>query len=62
MLGLLLGEHMEYNLRRALAVSGGDWSILFNSAISISIYVFTAALIAVGLIYSRSSVAHLNDK
>lgn len=61
-LGLLLGGHMEYNLRRALAISGGDWAALVNSPISISIYVFTAALILIGLIYSRSSVARFEDK
>ncbi len=33
-LGLVLGRLMEVNLRRALAISGGDWGILFSSPIA----------------------------
>jgi len=33
-LGLVLGRLMEVNLRRALAISGGDWEILFASPIA----------------------------
>jgi len=33
-LGLVLGRLMEVNLRRALAISGGDWSILYASPLS----------------------------
>jgi putative tricarboxylic transport membrane protein len=32
-LGFVLGELMEENLRRALAISGGDRGILFQSQI-----------------------------
>ena len=40
-LGLVLGEVLEENLRRALSISGGEWSILFNGPISISLAVAT---------------------
>lgn len=51
-LGLLLGGQMEFNLRRAMSISGGDWSILINSGISIGIYAFAATLLVAGLVYS----------
>ncbi|AHM04551.1 Tricarboxylate transport membrane protein TctA [Roseibacterium elongatum DSM 19469] len=40
-LGLLLGGDMERNLRRAMSISDGDWSILIASPISITLYVMT---------------------
>ncbi|MDH4571956.1 tripartite tricarboxylate transporter permease [Salinicola acroporae] len=51
-LGLLLGGQMEFNLRRAMSISGGDWSILVSSGISIGIYAFAAALMAAGLLFA----------
>ncbi|MCK2185240.1 tripartite tricarboxylate transporter permease [Halomonas getboli] len=51
-LGLLLGGQMEFNLRRALSITGGDWSILWSSGISIGIYAFAATLLCAGLIYA----------
>ena len=38
-LGILLGGHMENALRRAMVLSGGDWTFLFSSGISISLWV-----------------------
>jgi putative tricarboxylic transport membrane protein len=46
-LGFVLGKVMEVNLRNALAISGGDPSILFQSWISITLWAFAAA-VAVG--------------
>ncbi|MFG6178704.1 tripartite tricarboxylate transporter permease [Halomonas sp. THAF12] len=51
-LGLLLGGQMEFNLRRAMAITGGDWSILWSSGISIGIYLFAITLLVAGLIYA----------
>ena len=51
-LGLLLGGQMEFNLRRAMAISGGEWSILWSSGISVGIYLFAVTLIVAGLVYS----------
>ena len=44
-LGLLLGGEMESNLRRALAISGGDPSILVQSGISIGLYIACAGFL-----------------
>jgi len=38
-LGILLGNHMEDSLRRAMVISGGDWKYLFSSGISIGFWV-----------------------
>jgi len=37
-LGILLGNEMEVNLRRALQISDGDWSILVGSPLAIGIW------------------------
>jgi putative tricarboxylic transport membrane protein len=42
-LGILLGNQMENNLRRALTISNGDWGILWGSPLAIGLW--TAALI-----------------
>lgn len=46
-LGFVLGKVMEVNLRNALAISGGDLGILFQSHISLVLWVL-AVLVAVG--------------
>lgn len=51
-LGLLLGGQMEFNLRRAMAISGGDWSILWSSGIAIGVYVFAVTMLLAGLVYA----------
>jgi putative tricarboxylic transport membrane protein len=38
-LGLVLGGLMEKNLRRAMALSGGGWEILFSSPLAVTIWV-----------------------
>ncbi|WP_417328677.1 tripartite tricarboxylate transporter permease [Halomonas cupida] len=42
-LGLLLGPEMEKNLRHALDISDGDWTILWNSGLAIGLWAFAAA-------------------
>lgn len=42
-LGILLGNHMEDSLRRAMVLSGGDWKYLFSSAISIGFWIAAVA-------------------
>ncbi|HEX9857791.1 MAG TPA: tripartite tricarboxylate transporter permease, partial [Paracoccaceae bacterium] len=37
-LGILLGNQMEANLRRALTISDGDWSILLASPLAIGLW------------------------
>lgn len=55
-LGLLLGMDMENNLRRALSISGGDFTVLFQSPIALFIYALTAAFLALSLWLSRRGV------
>lgn len=43
-LGFVLGHVMEINLRNALAISGGDIGILFQSRISIILWILAAAV------------------
>ena len=43
-LGFVLGSVMETNLRNALAISGGDASILFQSEICIALWLMAAAM------------------
>ena len=38
-LGILLGNAMEDNLRRAMVLSDGDWTYLFSSGISIGLWI-----------------------
>ena len=45
-LGLVLGPLMEKNLRRALALSGGEWRVLFDSPIAIALWVLAVASLA----------------
>jgi putative tricarboxylic transport membrane protein len=42
-MGVLLGNQMEANLRRALTISNGDWSALVHSPLSIGLWI--AALV-----------------
>ena len=42
-LGLVLGPLMEKNLRRAMALSGGDWGVLFDSPIALTLWGMAAA-------------------
>jgi putative tricarboxylic transport membrane protein len=42
-LGILLGNEMEVNFRRALQVSDGDWSILVGSPLAIGIWALAVA-------------------
>lgn len=41
-LGLLLGNEMEDNLRRALLIANGDWTVLWQSPLAISLWTFAA--------------------
>jgi putative tricarboxylic transport membrane protein len=48
-LGFVLGDMMEQNLRRALSISYGDACILVGSAISIGLWVAAALMLLVPL-------------
>ena len=55
LLGLILGPMMEENLRRALLLSRGDWSVLVTRPISASLLVGAAVLLAIVLLPSGRS-------
>ncbi|MBW6505453.1 MAG: tripartite tricarboxylate transporter permease [Rhodobacteraceae bacterium] len=42
-LGILLGNQMEDNLRRAMVIANGDWTYLFNSGIATGLWVAAIA-------------------
>lgn len=48
-LGFVLGELMEENLRRALSISGGDLEILWSSPITMGLWALAAAMILLPL-------------
>ncbi|MEQ8699723.1 MAG: tripartite tricarboxylate transporter permease [Bauldia litoralis] len=52
-LGVLLGNEMEKNLRRALTISDGDWSILLGSPLAIGLWVFAIIGFLAPLIVGR---------
>lgn len=52
-LGILLGNEMEKNLRRALTISNGDWSILVGSWLAIAIWVLAIAGFLAPILFGR---------
>ena len=52
-LGVLLGNAMETNLRRALTISDGDWSVLWGSPMAIGIWTFAIVGVLLPLVLSR---------
>lgn len=49
-LGMLLGGPMEQNLRRSMEASGGDWSILIASPLSIGLHAVTIAMVTTAVV------------
>jgi putative tricarboxylic transport membrane protein len=52
-LGVVLGGLFEDNLRRALSISGGDWTVLIQSGSSVIIYILTVLILVLPPLYSR---------
>ncbi len=50
-LGFVLGEMMEQNLRRALSITNGELSILWQSPISIGLWVGAALMLTLPVLY-----------
>jgi putative tricarboxylic transport membrane protein len=46
-LGFVLGDLMEQNLRRALSITNGGLSILWESPITIGLWILTLVMIVV---------------
>jgi putative tricarboxylic transport membrane protein len=54
-LGFVLGALFENNLRRALSISGGDWSILVSTVESVVLYGLAALVVIAPIWLSRRS-------
>ncbi len=52
-LGVLLGNQMEANLRRALTISDGDWTALFASPLSITLWLIAVVGFVLPIIFGR---------
>jgi putative tricarboxylic transport membrane protein len=52
-LGVLLGNEMEKNFRRALTISDGDWSILWSSPLAIAIWTLAVLGFVAPLLFGR---------
>lgn len=52
-LGVLLGNEMEKNLRRALTISDGDWSILWGSPLAIGLWTFAIVGFLLPIFFGR---------
>jgi putative tricarboxylic transport membrane protein len=53
-LGILLGNEMEVNLRRALQVSDGDWTILVGSPLAIGIWAVAVAGFVLPIFFGKN--------
>jgi putative tricarboxylic transport membrane protein len=60
-LGVVLGNIFEDNLRRALSISAGDWSILLQSGTSIGLYILALLILVLppllGVLAKRRAAA-----
>jgi putative tricarboxylic transport membrane protein len=52
-LGVLLGDQMEKNLRRAMTISDGDWTALFASPLSIGLWTFAVVGFVAPIVFGR---------
>jgi putative tricarboxylic transport membrane protein len=52
-LGLVLGPLMEKSLRRAMALSGGEWSVLFRSPIAVALWILAATSLVLPPLMAR---------
>ncbi|PID49293.1 MAG: tripartite tricarboxylate transporter TctA [Proteobacteria bacterium] len=58
-LGVVLGHLFEDNLRRALSISGGDWSILWQSMNSLILYILAVLVVIIPLVLSRRNAKQM---
>lgn len=52
-LGVVLGDMMEQNLRRALSITNGDAAILWSSPVCVALWVLAAAVVVGPMAYRR---------
>jgi putative tricarboxylic transport membrane protein len=53
LIGLILGPQAETQLRRALAISQGDASALFNTPLAVGLWLVAAALLFLPILLRR---------
>ena len=58
-LGTLLGNAMESNLRRAITISDGDWSTLLASPLSITLWLVAIAGFVLPMVVGKMMQARL---
>lgn len=56
MIGLILGPGADQHLRRALAISQGDWSVLITRPLSAALLLAAVAVAAWGILQSRHRI------
>src|ERR671918_455618 len=61
-LGLLLGGIMETNLRRALSISNGDWSILVSSPLTWVLWALVAAMLGLSAFFEMRHARQQRDR
>lgn len=54
-LGVVLGDMMEQNLRRALSITNGELSILWGSGVTITLWVLAISVVVGPMVYRRLS-------
>ncbi len=60
-LGILLGNQMEVNLRRAMTISDGDWLTLVGSPLAIILWIIAIAGFVLPMIYGRRMRARMES-
>jgi putative tricarboxylic transport membrane protein len=53
-LGILLGNLMEANLRRAMTISDGDWTVLFASPLAIGLWVIAVVGFVLPMVFGKA--------
>lgn len=52
-MGVLLGDQMEKNLRRAMTISDGDWTALFASPLAITLWTFAIIGFIIPILFGK---------
>ena len=58
-LGVVLGNLMEQNLRRALSITNGELYILWSSPVSVSLWILAAVVLVVPPILRQRRARHV---
>ncbi|MFS4438345.1 tripartite tricarboxylate transporter permease [Paracoccaceae bacterium GXU_MW_L88] len=61
-LGTLLGNLMEANLRRAMTISDGDWTVLFGSPLAIGLWLISIVGFVLPIIFGKALKARMRAR